>query len=141
MPNKTDTIKLSAKTIILCFTGPIAGGCSHISSMIPKITSGNYHYFKLSDIIRGELAAEGVDDPDIKQLQDKGNALREQYGPGCLIKTLFSSITDGEIKLTAPNIIIDGIKNEGEVELLKSFANAYLFSIHASRTERCRRSH
>jgi len=140
MPNTANTIKFSANTIILGFTGPIAGGCSYISSMIPEITGGNYHYFKLSDIIRRELTAEGIDNPDIKQLQDKGNKLRKQYGPGCLVKTLFNSITDGKIKLTAPNIIIDGIKNEGEVELLKSFANAYLFSVHAERDVRSKRA-
>lgn len=108
--------------------------------MIPEISGGKYHYFKLSDIIRGELAGEGLDNPDIAQLQDRGDELRKKYGPGCLIHTLMTSIQNGEIELTAPNIIIDGIKNEGEVELLKSFANAYLISVHADRDVRCRRA-
>lgn len=127
------TTRLNATTIILGFTGSIGSGCSYISEMIPNITQSKYQYFKLSDIIREELKKDGNNSPNVGELQTKGDELREQFGPGCLIHALISAIENDEKKLLAENIIIDGIKNAGEIDLLRTFPNFYLFSIHADR--------
>jgi len=125
--------KLNATAIILGFTGSIGSGCSYIAEMIPNITQSKYQYFKISAIIREELKKDGNNSPNVDELQTKGNELREQFGPGCLIHALISAIENDEIKLLAENIIIDGIKHAGEIDLLRAFPNFYLFSIHADR--------
>jgi deoxycytidylate deaminase len=136
---KVQPVSLNASSIILGFSGSIGSGCSYISSMIPEISNNNYEYFKLSNILREELKKEGIEDPNIQQLQDKGNLLRKTYGNNYLVILLLEKLRKGEVNLTAENIIIDGIKNDGEVELLRSFANFYLFSINAKREIRCKR--
>lgn len=119
---------MDAGTIILGFTGSIGSGCSYISTFIPKIAS-KYQYFKLSDIIREELKKEGIDSPTTEQLQNKGNKLRESSrNRGYLVGVLLQKLKDSGHKY----VIIDGIKNTGEVKTLKQFPYFYLFSIHAS---------
>jgi deoxycytidylate deaminase len=125
-------------TIILGFTGSLGSGCSYISSMIPNITHENYKYYKISDIIRDILKSEGKENPTIKELQDKGNELRNANTNSYLIAQLIDKIYKDTTE-TDSFIIIDGIKNEVEVRTLRQFPYFYLFSIHSDRELRCKR--
>jgi dephospho-CoA kinase len=123
---------MDAGTIILGFTGSIGSGCSYISRFIPKIAS-KYKYFKLSEIIRDELKKDGIESPTITQLQDKGNELRgDNRSGGHLVGLLLKRLKNRKYNY----VIIDGIKNTGEVKTLRQFPYFYLFSIQASTENR-----
>ena len=132
-------MKIDASVIILGFTGSLGSGCSYISSMIPQISDNHYIYFKLSKTLRSIMKEEGTDNPTVKQLQDKGNELRRFHGDGYLVETLFKELETYEPPKPVFGIIIDGIKNTGEVELLSSFPNFFLFSVQAERDIRIKR--
>ena len=125
--------KINAATIIIGFTGYIGSGCSYIAETIPSIADEKYKYYKLSNIIRDELANEGITDPTITQLQDKGDELRtESNKGGYLIHELINKIYDDPQFKEGTGIIIDGIKNESEIKTLRQFPYFFLFSVHAS---------
>ncbi|GAI24613.1 unnamed protein product, partial [marine sediment metagenome] len=131
---------MDANIIILGFTGPIGSGCTYISEMIPEVSSGKkYRYYKLSDVIRNILELEGNDKPTVQELQDKGDSLRVDNARGYLIAELINQI-DSESIEDDEGVIIDGIKNEGEVNTLRQFPNFYLFSVQASKELRAERS-
>jgi deoxycytidylate deaminase len=127
---------IDASAVILGFTGPIGSGCTYISEMIPRVgLPKKYRYYKLSDIIRNILKSEGIKDPTVKQLQDKGNELRRTKGYEYLIGLLLSQI-DSEWKQEDYGVVIDGIKNEGEVIVLRQFPYFFLFSVQAMKEVR-----
>lgn len=125
-------------SIILGFTGSIGSGSTYISKRMAELSSGKYVHFKLSDIIRNELTAEGIENPTVKQMQDKGNLLRKEHGQDTLAASVLDTINDSETEYG--NLIIDGIKNDAEVAFFRTFPNFYLFSINADRDIRKKRS-
>jgi len=128
---------IDASVIIIGFTGSLGSGCSYIAKVLSEIAPNNYKYFKLSDIIRKLLAKDGIVNPTVPQLQDKGNELRNVNGNGYLVTELIREIDAKKDKYDY--IIIDGIKNAGEVLILRQFPNYYLLSIHADDNVRCKR--
>ncbi|HEY9161353.1 MAG TPA: deaminase [Desulfomonilia bacterium] len=132
------TKHINASTIILGFTGPIGGGSTYISKGINKEYS-KYKYYKLSDVIRESLKNKGNTTPTVNELQTEGDELRKKHGSSCLIKKLLEKIeSDAQIE-TINGIVIDGIKNEGEVKTLREFPYFFLFSVHADQSIREKR--
>lgn len=132
---------IDASTVILGFTGPIGSGCTYISELIPKIgLHKTYKYYRLSDILRDILKSEGVEKPTVKQLQDKGNELRRDSTNSRLVALLLDKIDSEWNSEKDYGIIIDGIKNEGEVTGLRQFPFFYLFSVQALKEIRCERA-
>lgn len=127
---------MKSGAIVLGFTGSIGSGCTYIAKALSEAFP-KYKYYKLSDIIRNHLRTEaGISDPTVEQLQNKGDELRREHGREYLAKELCDSIKDDD----ADEIIIDGIKNAGEVEYLRYFPFFFLFSIQADRAVRKSRS-
>ena len=130
---------IDASTLMLGFTGSIGSGCSYISKMLPIISlPKKYKYYKVSDVIKSIFLEEGVTNPNVPQLQDKGNELRRNNNSSYLIGLLLSKIDsewDGDC-----GIIIDGIKNEGEVNILRQFHYFFIFSVQASKETRSERA-
>lgn len=125
-------------SIILGFTGSIGSGSSYISKNMAELSSGKYSYFKLSDVIRNELRAEGKNNPTVEEMQGKGNLLRKVHGQDKLAASLLNTIYDSET--VYDHIIVDGIKNDAEVAYFRNFPNFYLFSVNADREIRRKRS-
>jgi deoxycytidylate deaminase len=123
---------IDASTLIVGFTGPIGSGCSYISEVLPRIAlPRKYKYYKMSDILRDRLKSKGNINPNTTDLQNEGNELRKNGNNSALIAMLFEKIdaepkTDGEL-----GIIIDGIKNVGEIEVLRQFPFFFLVSVHS----------
>lgn len=129
--------KLAADTIILGFTGSIGSGCTYISKGLSA--QYKYKYFCLSDILRDITSKKSLSKSTCEQLQNLGDELRSKYGNSYLVKKLFESIKSSDIK-SSPVIIVDSIRNDGEVQTLKQFPYFYLFSVHADRDTRCKRT-
>ena len=128
---------MDSGAIILGFTGSIGSGCTTIAIALSKAESG-YRYFKLSDIIREHLKKEHkIENPTVEQLQNAGDELRKKFGREYLAKILCDELKK---QSDINEIIIDGIKNVGEVEYLRYFPFFFLFSVQADgdiRMERC----
>lgn len=102
--------------------------------------------YKLSTLIEEEAENRGEkrnsrDRFDRKLLQRIGNEMR-QVDIGCLAKKVLERINHIEKKTSKNNnypIIVDGIKNSGEVEVFRKHANFFLFAIDAYKDKRWNR--
>lgn len=112
------TNQIPAETIILGFTGSIGSGCSYIAEGIEK--HYKYKRYALSDILRGFAKEEGISHPTTEDLQDIGDALRASKGNSVLVSKLFENIDTSDLK-SFDGIIIDSIRNDGEVYVLRQF--------------------
>ena len=131
---------MDASTIILGFTGSLGSGCTYISEFISKVSDGKiYRYYKLSSIIRDILSNEGKTDPTVEELQDKGNELRRNNSNGYLVGALIDKINKDPNVRNGDAIIIDGIKNEGEIKTLRQFPFFFLFSVQSNDENRLNR--
>lgn len=119
---------LTQAHICIGFTGSIGSGCSYIAESI--CAEYNYKYCRLSDIIREKVAPDEGGTKDITLLQNKGNDLRKTLGVSCLVELLLEKLNG--IDIPEKGIVVDGIKNEGEVNALRMSPNFFLFSVHAS---------
>jgi dephospho-CoA kinase len=112
--------------MIIGVTGRIGSGKGEVVKFFLK---KNFIYFTLSQILREELEKQGVEITR-KNLQDIGDLLRSKEGPGALIKRLLNKLEPGK------NYIIDGIRNPGEIEVLRKLINFYLISVDSSQKQR-----
>lgn len=123
-----------ASTVFLGFTGPIGSGCTYIAKTLAE--NHGYEYRKLSDIIRNYVDPE--DKHNVEKLQDKGDQLRKENRVEFLVEETINDLQSLGKKID--KVIIDGIKNSGEVEALRAFSNFFLFSVHAEKETRCNRT-
>ena len=115
--------------MIIGITGPIASGKSVLVEML--IEKG-FAYYRLSDEVREE--AKKLETPiERKALQDLGNIMRERYGNGYWAERLLLKIAPDK------NYVIDGIRNPGEIEVLKKKGNFILIGVDAPLDERFKR--
>ena len=115
---------------VIGITGTIGAGKNVIKQFL--LRRYDCYHVTLSDVIRGELERKK---PGFnrKTLQDMGNELRQKYGLGILAKMAIEYLPrDKEL------IIIDGIRNPGEVEFLrKKFGNDFvLIAVDAPQRKR-----
>jgi len=119
--------------IVVGIVGTLCSGKKTAKHILMRKYSA-YHV-TLSDVIRGELEKK-KGRLSRTALQDMGNEMRKQYGPGILAKLAISYLPrDKEL------IIIDGIRNLGEIEYLKkNFGNKFvLLGLDASQEVRWER--
>jgi len=126
---------MDTQAVILGFTGPIGSGSTFIAYGLSK-QYPDFKYFRVSDLIRDILKDEGIENPTVEEMQIKGNELRRQNHEGYLVEERLKRIQDDPDYSGVNEIILDGIKNRGEVDYLRSFANFYLFSVHADKAIR-----
>ena len=129
-----------ASKIILGFTGSIGSGCTFVSEGLQSVLYGRYKYFRLSAMIETELDEDGIKNPTIEQKQDKGNALRKEYGGWILASLLIDFLQKNPEMDGLKGVIVDGIKNTKEVQFLRQFPFFFLFSVQADTEIRCDRS-
>jgi len=105
--------------IVIGLTGTMASGKETVMEALTH--KFNSYTVTLSSIIRGELEKKKKIF-DRKMLQDMGNELRQKYGGGILARLAIDYLPrDKEL------IIVDGIRNLGEVEYLKKvFGNKFV---------------
>lgn len=114
--------------ILIGLTGSFGSGCSKIAKefLVPK----EFKYYSLSKALKDYYEKEKVKDeaPDRTALQDFGNSLREQHGNDFLAKRICNEIEADQ----GEKVVIDSIRNPGEVKYLKEkFPLFFLFGIYA----------
>lgn len=115
---------------VIGLTGTIGAGKGVVKDFL--LRNYNCYHVTLSDVIRGELERKH---PGFnrKNLQDMGNEMRKNYGVYILAKMAVDYLPrDKEM------IIIDGIRNPGEVKFLRNEfgVNFTLFAIDAPKEMR-----
>ncbi len=126
----------TGQTILLGFTGSLGSGCSFFAKGIKECLGADGHVYRLSEYIRESLREKGVEAPTTAQMQDEGNRLRRDHGLEHLIARCVEDISEKE-QAGALNqnsvILIDGIRNTGEVRTLRAGPSFYLIAVHASK--------
>jgi dephospho-CoA kinase len=94
--------------------------------------------FSLSSIVHEELRKNGVTEFTRKALQDMGDELRKKYGDAVLAKLTINKVKDPKSKIK-DLIVIEGIRNPGEIEFLKKLPHFVLIGVKAKRELRFKR--
>ena len=106
--------------IIIGLTGRIGAGKSIVSGWLRQ---KGFAYYRLSDIVREEAGKKGI--PIVRQvLQDIGDDLRKKNGDGILAERILE-------KISGDKVVIDSIRNPGEVEVLKRNPEFKLVAVDA----------
>jgi dephospho-CoA kinase len=121
---------------IIGITGTLASGKTSVKDFFLSRFPSSY-FISLSDIIEEELLKEGK---ELKRENfiEKGNELRKRYGDQVLVEVVTLTLSE---KIEKQFLIIDGIRNPGEVEFLrKKFGKDFiLIAFDAPREIRFRR--
>jgi dephospho-CoA kinase len=91
--------------------------------------------FSLSSILHEELKKKKIKEFTRKTLQDMGDELRRKRGDAVLAEKAIESL----LKQRKDRVVIEGIRNPGEVEFLKKNPNFVLIGVKANRELRFKR--
>ena len=119
--------------MLIGLTGRIGAGKGVI---VDYIKEKGFKYYTLSQVVREEAAKRGIDvstEEGRGKLQDLGNLIRQQEGPGAWVKRILSKIEGSE------DYIIDKIINPAEIEELRKTGDFYLISVDAPQEDRFQR--
>ncbi len=113
--------------------GVTGKNCSGKDTVAELLVEKGFYHHSLSDIIRDELSARGLDATRDNLIQ-VGNELRESNGASILAQRT-------EAKLESDrNYVITSIRNPGEVDLLRRSPKFLLISVEAPMSARYERS-
>ncbi|MDO8269386.1 MAG: dephospho-CoA kinase [Candidatus Levybacteria bacterium] len=114
---------------IIGLTGAFGSGKSTAASFFE---SKGYRKIYLSSFLENEAINRHLRITR-KNLQDLGNEMREKYGAGILMRRALESLKDEQ------KIVIDGLRNIGEIEELKKEKGCVLLAIVADKKVRFER--
>jgi deoxycytidylate deaminase/dephospho-CoA kinase len=134
--------RLSADVIIIGFTGALGSGCSYFSEGLKNFYS--YQWIKLSKYIREEAIKRGLEET-VWNLQNVGNELRLKHGNDWLAR--MALVEADEMTETIKRqgvsrkskVVIDGIRNVDEIEIIRQLPNFFLISVQADEVTRLER--
>lgn len=131
-----------SQELIIALVGPVGSGVTTAASDIASILSGEYEYdvapiIKPSDFIKRQahLVSVAINNATgfssyISDMQNAGNQLRKRFGENYLIEKVIEQIRlyrkqkhgyKGDVEVPGRRAyIIDSLKNESELELLRS---------------------
>ncbi len=118
--------------MIIGITGAFGSGKSTAADFL---TTKGYEKITLASILEEELTKRGEKNITRKMLQDLGNEWREQYGAGILIQ---KALEEAE-KSGKERIIIDGIRNIGEIEEIRKNKKSTVLAVLSDRKVRFER--
>jgi len=119
--------------IIIGVVGQIAGGKGTIVEYLIK--KFNFVSFSLSMIVHEELKKKNIKEFTREMMQEVGNKLRREYGDDVLARRAINRLK----KQINSRVIIEGIRNPGEIEFLKKNPSFVLIGIKAKRELRFKR--
>lgn len=121
------------KTVI-GLVGPIASGKGIVAKLLEE---KGYSRYVLSDIIKREIANRGQPNliNDRATLQNVGDDLRKKHGLQVLVELTALFIDEDK----SQKIVIDGIRNPGEINFLRKKYKAIIIAVDANREVRKKR--
>jgi dephospho-CoA kinase len=120
--------------MIIGVVGQIASGKSILVKYLTEKL--DFTSFSLSAILHNELKEKKIKKFTRKTLQDMGNKLRREYGDDILARRVLGHLK----RQKTANIVIEGIRNPGEIEFLKKNPNNFiLIGVKARREIRFKR--
>lgn len=118
--------------IIIGLVGQLCAGKGVVGEVLEK---EGFSRFTFSDRIREECRDRGILEPTRVDLQNVGDELRLKFGGGVLAERLMKVAEKGRVE----KLVVDGIRNPGEVAFLRKFSNFYLWGVKARRKLRFER--
>lgn len=115
---------------IIGIVGPFASGKGVVTGYLIK--KYGYTSFSLSSIVHDEVKKKGLVNYDRTILQNTGDELRKKEGDGVLARRAMQQLTANRKQLTETKVVIEGIRNPGEVEYLRSIPGFFLIAVDAS---------
>ena len=110
--------------LLVCLTGMPGAGKSTIAE---GLKSKGYEIINLGNAVRDEAKKRNLD-PTRENLGKLMLELREKNGPGAIAELVQIKIESS----TANVMLIDGIRSNDEIQILRKFGTVKLLAIHAS---------
>jgi dephospho-CoA kinase len=114
--------------LIVCLTGMPGAGKSTIAAGLHK---KGFTSINMGDAVRAEAKKRNLE-PTAQNLGKLMLELREKNGQGAIAELIKEQITNS----VSDVVIIDGVRSNAEIEVLKKIATVKLLSIHASTNTR-----
>lgn len=115
-------------TSIIGVVGPMASGKGEVVRLLSSV---GYEAYSLSGILRKACDSLQLN-PTRKALQDIGDLLRTHEGPGALAQRVIRQIGEK----SGRRIVIDSIRNPGEIAVLRSAYGIMLIGVDATEEKR-----
>ena len=113
-----------SKKLVVCLTGMPGAGKSTIAE---GLKGKGFEVINMGDAVRAEARKRNLE-PTGKNLGKLMLELREKNGPGAIAELIQDQITNSSKNV----IVIDGIRSNAEIEVLRKVGKVKLLSIHAS---------
>ena len=97
------------------------------STIAEGLKSKGYDIINMGNAVRAEAEKRNLE-PTRENLGKLMLELREQNGPGAIAELIKSNIESSSSNV----ILIDGVRSNDEIQILKKFGNVKLLAIHAS---------
>ncbi|MFN3653723.1 MAG: AAA family ATPase [Candidatus Nitrosotenuis sp.] len=110
--------------LIVCLTGMPGAGKSTIAAGLQK---KGFTSINMGDAVRAEAKKRNLE-PTAQNLGKLMLELREKNGQGAVAELIKDQILNSKSEV----VVIDGIRSNAEIEVLKKIATVKLLSIHAS---------
>ena len=114
----------SMPKLIVCLTGmPGAGKSTIAEGLEPR----GYHVINMGDAVRAEAVRRDLE-PTAENLGRLMLDLREGGGPGAVAELVVPGILESRSDV----VLVDGIRSNPEIEVLRKIGTTRLLSVHAS---------
>lgn len=114
--------------LIVCLTGMPGAGKSTIAG---ALKNKGFEIIKMGDAVRAEAKKRELE-PTGQNLGELMLELREKNGPGAVAALIQDQIKNSDHEI----IVIDGIRSNAEIDVLRNLGTVKLLSIHASTNTR-----
>jgi len=129
---QVDLPNITTDMPVIGFTGALGSGCSYLARGLHK--HHGYVYCSLSKPIHDHAKDVGFKETT-ENLQNLGNELRETFGRGFLASAALHEVSSRLPPIGSSGrpvgIVVDGIRNTGEIDALQQLPNFYLISVQA----------
>ena len=122
--DKIMEVSLNLYKLIVCLTGMPGAGKSTIAN---GLRSKGFEIINMGDAVRDEAKKRNLE-PTGENLGKLMLELREKNGPGAIAKLIHYKIKNSDSNV----IVIDGVRSNEEIRILRKFGIVKLLSIHAS---------